>query len=78
VPDIGWPEPIVGRINKIPVDLNSFTPAEIDALIYHGETLTETLLAKWHSTLYTDLVTLPGYCPPQKVDHPVARFSHNT
>jgi NTE family protein len=78
VPDIGWPEPIVERINKIPVDLNSFIPAEIDALIYHGETLTETLLAKWHSTLYTDLVTLPDYCPLQKPDRAVQLFSTTT
>jgi NTE family protein len=68
VPDIGWSEPIVTRINKIPVDLNSFLPGEIDALIYHGETLTETLLAKWHPALYSNLVTLPDYCPPQKPD----------
>jgi hypothetical protein len=75
VPDIGWPEPIVERINEIPVDLNSFIPAEIDALIYHGETLTETLLAKYHSTLYTDLVTLQDYCPLQKPDRAVQLFS---
>lgn len=55
VPLMGWSDSIVNRIAQIRTDLNVFTESEIQALVYHGETVVETQLAKWHNNIYKEL-----------------------
>jgi NTE family protein len=55
VPEIGWSDATVARIAKIRTDLDYFTEAEVQSLICHGETIVETILAKWHNPVYKQL-----------------------
>lgn len=64
VPVIGWSESIVSRIAQIRTDLNIFSEHEIKCLVYHGETLSETVFAKWHNANYFDLCSKPSYKIP--------------
>jgi len=52
LPVLGWSDSTVSRIAQIRTDLDKFSDAEIQALIYHGETVTETTFAKWHNDDY--------------------------
>ncbi|MHB8171077.1 MAG: patatin-like phospholipase family protein [Thermincolia bacterium] len=55
VPKMGWPDDIVNCLGQMRTDLDRFNNIEIDSLIYHGESLLETTLAKWHFKLYSGI-----------------------
>lgn len=82
VPNIGWSDDIVSQIAKIRTDLNSFTEQEITCLVYHGESIVETVVAKWHNDFYKNLINSSEYqssmfpnCSEKEVDNAL-RNSH--
>jgi hypothetical protein len=76
LPAIGWSESIVSRIAQIRTDLNVFSEHEIKCLVYHGETLAETILAKWHYALYNAMFSLPSYQAPEIPDSSETQIFH--
>lgn len=64
LPVLGWSDSTVSRIAKIRTDLDEFSDAEVQALVYHGETTTETTFARWHNDVYKVIACAPSYCPP--------------
>lgn len=64
LPILGWSDSTVGRIAKIRTDLDEFSDTEVQALVYHGETVTETTFARWHNDVYKAIISDPGYSPP--------------
>lgn len=67
--NIGWRDAEVNLLGKMRTDLNTFQDIEIDYLLYHGATLLDVSLQKWHSELYQTLQTTeiekPVYQPEQ-------------
>lgn len=55
LPNFGFSDSVVNRIAQIRTDLNIFSDMEIKCLVYHGETLAETAIAKWHNHDYAAL-----------------------
>ncbi|HTG82004.1 MAG TPA: hypothetical protein VL949_08695, partial [Geobacteraceae bacterium] len=51
-------------IAQIRTDLDEFSDAEVQALVYHGETAAETTFARWHNDVYKAIAGDSGYCPP--------------
>lgn len=64
LPVFGWSDSTVSRIAQIRTDLDEFSDAEIQALVYHGETATETTFARWHNDVYKAIAGEPSYRPP--------------
>jgi NTE family protein len=64
LPVFGWSDSTVSRIAQIRTDLNEFSDAEVQSLVYHGETATETTFARWHNDAYKSITSDPGYHPP--------------
>jgi len=54
----------VSRIAQIRTDLDKFSDAEVQALLYHGETATETTFARWHNAVYNAITSEVSYRPP--------------
>ncbi len=69
LPVIGWADSIVNKIAQIRTDLNVFSDAEVQALVHHGETVTETTFARWHNEAYKTIVAGSGYSPPTPVKY---------
>jgi NTE family protein len=70
IPDhLGWGDAEVNLIGKMRTDLNTFQDIEIDYLLYHGATLLDVSLQKWHSELYQNFksskIEKPVYQPEQ-------------
>lgn len=63
LPVLGWSDSTVSRIAKIRTDLDEFSDAEVQALVYHGETATETTFARWHNDVYKVIACTPSYRP---------------
>jgi len=64
LPLLGWSDSTVGRIAQIRTDLDEFSNAEVQSLVYHGETVTETTFARWHNDAYKAITKDPGYRAP--------------
>lgn len=64
LPEVGWSDSTVSRIARIRTDLDEFTHTEIQCLVHHGETVTETAFARWHNIAYKKICAAPGYLPP--------------
>lgn len=64
LPIFGWSDNTVSRIAQVRTDLDLFSDTEVQALVYHGETATETTLARWHNDIYKGMVFSPVYRPP--------------
>lgn len=64
LPVFGWSDSTLSRIAQIRTDLNEFSDAEVQALVYHGETATETNFARWHNDAYKSITSDPSYRPP--------------
>lgn len=60
---LGLSEDLVRQIRNISTNTTVFTPQQLGNILLHGETLTETLLAKWHPQLYLQLLQAPAYIP---------------
>lgn len=56
VPELGWSDATVARIAQIRTDLDCFSESEIKSLVCHGESIVETVLAKWHGPIYQQLL----------------------
>lgn len=70
LPVFGWSDSTVSRIAKIRTDLDAFSDAEVQALVYHGETAAETTFARWHNDAYKTIAGNPNYHPPIPPEHP--------
>lgn len=68
MPILGWSDSIVSRIGQIRTDLDQFSDAEINALVHHGETVSETVFARWHNDIYKKIICQDGYLPSRKPD----------
>ena len=66
VPKLGWSDSVASRIAHIRTDLDTFSEQEVKCLVYHGETIVETVLAKWHNAEYKSMLLNPNYQPPAK------------
>jgi NTE family protein len=64
IPIFGWSDSTVSRIAQIRTDLDEFSAAEIQSLVHHGETVTETTFARWHNDSYKKITTAPNYRSP--------------
>lgn len=64
LPAFGLADGLVKQVRQISTKQTTFTPNQIDLLLYHAETLTELQIAKWHNALYQQLISSPGYVPP--------------
>lgn len=64
VPNIGWSDSVVSRIADIRTDLDTFSEQEVKCLVYHGESVVETILAKWHKSEYQKMIQNPMYHLP--------------
>lgn len=66
IPDsIGYGDDIVKLISRIRTDLDRFSDVEIDCLMYHGASLLDVSLRKWHPDIYkncnTAILNKPNY-----------------
>lgn len=66
LPVLGWSDSTVSRIAQIRTDLNEFSDAEVQSLVHHGETVTETTFARWHNDDYKKITGDSDYRPPIK------------
>lgn len=64
LPVLGWSDSTVGRIAQIRTDLDMFSDAEIQSLVFHGETVLETTFARWQNDAYQKITGDSGYRPP--------------
>lgn len=64
LPVFGWTDSTVSRISQIRTDLDKFSDAEVQSLVYHGETVTETTIARWHYDDYKKITGDSSYRPP--------------
>ncbi len=69
VPKMGWSDDIVHYLGQVRTDLDRFNKIEVDSLIYHGESLLETSLAKWHLGVYDKIIKSPSYVAIQEPDY---------
>jgi predicted acylesterase/phospholipase RssA len=70
LPVFGWSDSTVSRIAQIRTDLDEFSDVEVQALVFHGETATETTFARWHNDAYKELAGDPDYRPPVPPGYP--------
>ncbi len=70
LPIFGWSDSTVSKIAQIRTDLDEFSDAEVKALVYHGETVTETTFARWHNDAYKAIAGVAGYSPPSPPESP--------
>ncbi len=56
--DIGYEKDIVKLISRIRTDLDRFSDVEIDCLMYHGASLLDVSLRKWHPDIYKNCSTV--------------------
>ncbi len=56
--DIGYDDDIVKLISRIRTDLDRFSDVEIDCLMYHGASLLDVSLRKWHPDIYKNCSTV--------------------
>ncbi|MCK4664698.1 MAG: patatin-like phospholipase family protein [Bacteroidales bacterium] len=57
--DIGWDEHIVSQLAHMRTDFEVFHKIEIDYLMYHGASLLDVNLRKWHPEIYKELPNIP-------------------
>lgn len=65
--DLGWGDAEVNLLGKMRTSLNSFHDVEISYLIYHGSSLVDVSLQKWHPEFYQQLCI-------SKIEKPVYDF----
>jgi len=64
IPVLGLSDDMVSQLRDISTSATVFTSKQLCSLVHHGETLTETLLASWHTKDYLQLLHAPGYTSP--------------
>ncbi len=64
--EIGWNDAEVNMINRVRTDLDKFNEIEINYLIYHGTSLLDVSIRKWHPQIYSDLTCKPIKKPKYK------------
>lgn len=64
--ECGWDDEIVKLLGSMRTDLDNFHKLEIASLIYHGESLMETNIMKWHYPLYQAITHQANYLPLEK------------
>lgn len=52
--DIGWDEDVVYQLSHMRTDLDKLHDIEIEYLMYHGASLLDVALRKWHPDVYGD------------------------
>jgi len=63
LPQIGWSDSVVSLLARVRTDLNEFSDLEVQGLIAHGDTVTETNIARWHHDTYQRCVRSAKYSP---------------
>jgi len=58
---LGWDNEVVKLLGSMRTDLDRFHQYEIDCLVYHGESLIDTLLMKWHMALFKTIIKTRNY-----------------
>jgi len=66
--DLGWGDAEATLLGKMRTDLNTFHDIEIAYLIYHGSSLVDVSLQKWHPEFYQQLIST-------RIEKPI--FSHD-
>lgn len=57
--DLGFNQKYVSYLAKMRTDFNDFHKIEIDYLMYHGSSLLDVNLRKWHPEIYKELPNIP-------------------